>query len=339
MDWRRGFTSEYYATYVDSSTWRDGGRFEIIEGSVKREASNLLTSADVKCKNFDGTSEKLIRIWLDTQQDGEDAGHVPLFTGYTSSPDRDINGVVEYRTLQCYSVLLPASDILLPRGWYAPIGIDGTIMIESLLKCTNAPLDISPAEDDNRSLKQAIVAEDNETNLSMVTKILDAMNWKMRIDGYGRIYVEPYNLDPVVIFGATDNDVVENSVSVTYDWFSCPNVLRAVMDEAVAVARDEDSDTPMSINNRGREVWYEETDVVLNDRETLQEYAVRHLKELQRVSTKVSYTRRFHPDVYPLDVIQLNYPRQNLAGRYYVSSQSITLGFGAKTSEEVLATV
>lgn len=339
MDWRRGFTAEYYATYVDSSTWRDGDRFEIIEGTVKRENSNLLNSADVKCKNFDGTSEKLIRIWLDTRQDGEDAGHIPLFTGYTSSPDRDINGVVEYRTLQCYSVLLPASDILLPRGWYAPLGIDGTIMIESLLKCTKAPIDISPAEDENRSLKQAIIAEDNETNLSMVNKILTAMNWRMRIDGYGRIYIEPYILDPIAEFSAVDNDVIETSVSVTYDWFSCPNVLRAVMDNEVATARDEDSDTPMSINNRGREVWYEETDVVLNDHETLQEYANRRLKELQSVSTQISYTRRFHPDIYPLDAISINYPRQNLVGNYYVTSQSITLGFGAKTSEEVLAIV
>ena len=339
MDWRRGFTAEYYATYVNSSTWRDGDRLEIIDGSVKRESSNLLTSADIKCKNYDGNSERLIRIWLDTRQEGEESGHVALFTGYTSSPDRNINGVVEHRTMQCYSVLLPASDILLPRGWYAPVGIDGTILIESLLKCTNAPIDISSAEDENRTLKQAIIAEDNETNLSMIEKILDAMVWRMKIDGYGRIHIEPFNKTPISTFNAVDNDVIEPSVSITYDWFSCPNVLRAVMDDSVATARDEDSDTPMSIKNRGREVWYEETDITLNDRETLQEYANRHLKELQRVSTQISYDRRFHPDIYPTDVVTLNYPRQNIVGNYYVTSQNITLGFGARTSEEVLASI
>lgn len=339
MDWRRGFSAEYYATYVDSSTWRDGDRFEIIDGSVKREMSSLQASADIKCKNYNDTSERLIRIWLDTRQKDEEPGHIPLFTGYTSSPDRNIDGTVEYRTLQCYSVLLPASDILLPRGWYAPVGIDGTVLIESLLRCTNAPMDVSTAEDDNRSLKQAIVAEDNETKLSMVEKILSAMNWRMKIDGYGEIHIEPYNPEPVAVFSAVDNDVIETSVTVNYDWFSCPNVVRVVMDDNVATARDEDSDTPMSIQNRGREVWYEETDVVLNDRETLQEYAVRHLKELQRVSMEVKYDRRFHPDIYPLDIIGLNYPRQNLVGTYYITSQSISLSFGAKTSEEVQAAI
>ena len=179
----------------------------------------------------------------------------------------------------------------------------------------------------------------SETNLSMAQKILAAMNWKMKIDGYGKIYIEPYDINPLTVFNADDNDVIEPSLTVVYDWFSCPNVLRVVMDNDVATAYDQDSDTSMSIQNRGREIWYEETDAVLNDRETLQEYAERRLAELQRVSMQINYDRRFHPDIYPLDVISLNYPRQNLVGKYYILSQSISLAYGARTSEEVLAII
>ena len=328
MDWRRGFTSEYYVTHVDSSTWRDiSPRVEIISGTIKIETSNLLTSADIQCKDYTEDKEQLIRVWLDTRQEGDEAGHTPLFTGYTSSPDRSIEGVKELRTLQCYSVLLPAADVLLPRGWYAPVGIDGTVLVKSLLKVCHCPVDISPVEDDNRTLKQAIIAEDNETNLTMVEKVVSAMMWRMHVDGYGRVHIGPYVDKPVILFDAIDNDVIEPSVSVSYDWFSCPNVLRVVMDENVATAYDQNSDTPMSIQNRGREVWYEETNVILNDNETLQEYAKRRLKELQSVSTTISYDRRFHPDIYPLDVVRLNYPRQDLVGDYYVTSQSIELGW------------
>jgi len=32
----------------------------------------------------------------------------------------------------------------------------------------------------------------------------------------------------------------------------------------------------------------------------------------------------------------MNYPRQNIVGLYRVTSQNITLGYGGKTSEEVI---
>ncbi len=76
--------------------------------------------------------------------------------------------------------------------------------------------------------------------------------------------------------------------------------------------------------------------VDLNIGETLEAYANRRLKELQRVSETISYQRRYCPDLYPTDVVFLSYPAQDLKGNYMISSQSITLGFNATTSEEVI---
>jgi hypothetical protein len=108
------------------------------------------------------------------------------------------------------------------------------------------------------------------------------------------------------------------------------------MDGDYAEARDEDPNSPLSIQNRGREVWIEESSCNLNENETLAEYARRRLRECQQVSRVINYERRFDPNVTTTDIVQLNYPAQKIVGSFAVTSQSIALGFGAKTSEEVM---
>lgn len=66
------------------------------------------------------------------------------------------------------------------------------------------------------------------------------------------------------------------------------------------------------------------------------DYAKRRLKEEQMVSTVVSYDRRFMPGVVSTDVVKLNYPAQGITGNYMITSQTIEIGHGARTSEEVM---
>ena len=331
MDWRKGFSSKYYVTILDRDTWRDLRRIEITGGTIKREDSDLRESADIDCSNYTDTSEQIIRVWMDAKQNS-DSVHIPLFTGIATSPERNIKGNSTTQTLQCYSILKIAQDMLLPRGWYAPTGINGGTLIKDLLSVL--PVDISIAEN-SPGLKSAIVSESKENRLSMTDKILESMNWRMRLDGFGNISIEPYVDDSVATFDALSNDVLEQSLSVSHDWYNVPNVYRAVLDDSYSIARDDDPNSPLSIISRGREIWYEDSSVYLQDNETLAEYAYRMLKSLQQLATTVSYTRRFNPDVGVLDVVKLGYSAQQIDGLYLVTSQTITLGYGAKTSEEV----
>ena len=332
MDWRRGFSSKYYISVLDRNTWRDLRMIEITGGTINREDSDLRESADIDCVNYAETTEQIIRVWLDAKQNGSST-HTPLFTGIATSPARNIEGNLTTNTLQCYSVLKIAQDILLPRGWYAPSGINGGELIQDLLGVI--PVDISIAKN-SPGLKSAIVSESNENHLSMVDKILGVMNWRMKLDGYGNIYIEPFKDDPVITFDALSNDVLEPSLSVSYDWYNVPNVYRAVLDDSYSIARDDDPNSPLSTKSRGREIWYEDSSVYLQDKETLAEYAERMLGLSQQVATTISYTRRFDPSVYVSDVVRLGYTAQKINGNYKVTSQSITLGYNAKTSEEVI---
>lgn len=170
----------------------------------------------------------------------------------------------------------------------------------------------------------------------MTDKILNSINWRMRLDGYGAIYVEPINSEPKVMFSANELDMIESEIDISYDWYNAPNVLRCTLDDSYSVARDDDPKSALSTVNRGREVWYEDNDVTLNTNETLAEYAQRMLKEYQRTATEISYSRRYYPGIYPGDCIRLNYPAQQVSGIFLITDQDITLGYSAKTSEEVV---
>ena len=331
MDWSKGYSASYYGTFVDAYTWRDLTRFEITGGSISASDSQLINSADVNVVNYDN-GERWIRVWLDAKQ-GESITHVPMFTGLATSPKRDINGVISSSTLECYSVLKPAADILLQRGWYVPAGYKSGDMIKQLLSVIPAPF---KEEGVSPYIKQTIVAEDGETNLSMVTKILNVIGWRLKIDGYGNVTLAEFAAESSVRYDELWNDSVEPVLTVENDWFSCPNVFRAVADDVSAVARDDSPYSPLSTVNRGREVWEEETNCSLAETETIAEYADRMLKQAQKSSVKITYDRRYNPYITVGDLITLNYPKQKIQGMYRITSQSIQLSHGAKTSEEVV---
>lgn len=335
MDWNRGYSASYYANVVDPTTWRDTTRIEITGGTVKRETDGLMQSCDIDCVNYPQGVEQYVRVYLDTKQEG-DASHIALFTGLATSPDSDNEATLITNKVACYSVLKPCEDVMLQRGWYAPAGANGAELVEKLLRVTPAPVEIDQVE--APTLSQSIVAEDGENHLTMAHKILTALNWRMVIQGDGTIFLTPVAEEPTETFNPIDRDIIEAPITVKADWYKCPNVFMAIDDDLTAIARDDDPESMLSTDpeGRGREVWMHETNCDLADNETIAEYARRRLKEEQRYEITATYDRRFIPEVTASDIITLRYPAQGLNGDFYVKSQSIELGYGAKVSEEVI---
>lgn len=331
MDWTKGFSTQYYATEVDPITWRDIRRIDITGGQIKRTISGLRNSATIDCLAPLGGIELWVRIYMDCKQNGSYA-HEALFTGLAASPKRQAYATRDERSPNCYSVLKPADDVILPRGYYASAGADGGEVIRSLLSVSPAPIEIA---DGAPALSATIVAEDNETRLSMANRVVEAIGWRLDITGDGTIRLMPYSAVPVATFDPFTNDVIEVPINVTEDWYSAPNVYMAVADDLTGIARDEDEDSPLSIQNRGREVWKVETGVSLSTSESIAQYAQRRLREAQRVRKKASYDRRYNPAVGVGDVINLHYPQQDIDGLYMVASQSVKIGYGASTAESV----
>lgn len=330
MNWANGFSAAYYAAIIDPRTWTETGRLEIVDGNVKRESSDLRDSADFTAVEYDG-AERWVRLYLEAKQAG-DKVRTPLFTGLTASPTRNIDGNLSTSRVDCYSVLKPCADVLTQRGYYIPAALPLNNAVRRLLDTTPAPVEI---EGDMPALESALISEDGETALSLVTKIIKAIDWTIQTTGDGTIHIRPRTTGYVARFDAVDNDMIEPEITYTRDWYSLPNVFRAVSEDTAAVARDESTSSPLSIQNRGREIWAEEDSVDLAENESLAAFALRKLKELQNAATKISYNRRYDPDILPGDSVYLHYPNQGIDGAFTVSSQSITLDFGATTAEEV----
>lgn len=332
MDWAKGYEASYIMHTVDPATWRDTDTIQITGGSIKRELTGKRESADVDCKGIDIGIERWVRIYLETRQDGA-SERTALFTGLATSPADEFEGIVRNNTLTCYSVLKPCEDVALPIGWYAPKNTSGAEVIRRLLSVTPAPCVIQPYAP---LLSDHIVAESNETHLTMIDKILTAIDWRLWIDGNGVIRVESKTSEPVASFDPIENDMIETKVRVSGDWYNCPNVYRATSGDVTGIARDENPDSALSIPARGREVWKSESGVNLASGETIAQYAQRMLRQAQQVKKSASYTRRYVPTVKPGDHVRMAYPAQGLTGVYMVESQTVTLSYSASTDEQIL---
>ena len=231
--------------------------------------------------------------------------------------------------------LKPVDDILVDRGYYIPAEVAAPQAAARLLRSGVAPVELEQVADPPH-LTEAIVAEEGETKLTLAIKVLEAIGWRIQIDGYGRVYVGPEKESIVTMYDANDNDVIEPKMKDRKDWYSCPNVFRCVSGDLTAVARDDDPESPLSTIRRGREIWKEETSVNLGTNESLAAYARRRLKELQSPARTVSYRRRFDPNVTVGDIVRINHPEIGIDGLFKVTSQSMALTYGCRTVEEAV---
>lgn len=325
MNWLEGYTSQFYMTIVDPNTWRDVDTISVPAGTVTKTADGLMESADITMtQNLGG--ERIVRVYVVARQ-SDDGERAPIFTGLMQTPNTEWDGTRRELKGVCYSVLKPASDILLPRGWYAAKNAVAAEVAADLLDVL-APVEV---EGESPKLIEYIVAESNETRLTMARKILDAIGWRIRINGNGNIKICPAAEETSERFDSLGNDIVELKVTDEQDLYSCPNVFRAVSGDTYAEARDEER-----IEARGREVWAQEENVTPNDGESLREYAQRRLREMQSVERKVKYSRRFLPDIVPGDMVELHLPAQDVAGIFRIERQQITLGYNATVDEDTV---
>lgn len=331
VNFSKGISATYYAAKVNPQTWADGEEINIISGSITKKAdSDLVESADISVKD-NIESDTWIRVYMIAEQGGIKQ-RVPLFTGIVSSPSRNIKGNTETRKLDCYSVLKVSADVLLPVGWFAPARTNGGELIRLLLSDLPCPIEV---DEGAPTILSSFVAGNKDSKLSIAQEIAKAINWQIKVNGDGSVRICPKPLTISGTFDNIENDILETAVTDNRDIFSVPNVLRVTLEGSAATARDDNPDSVYSTVNRGREVWAQE-DAKLAAGESLGEYAFRRLKELQNPSRKLSYTRRFQPDVDVNDLVSIVYPRQAIGDVFRVTSQTIDLSYGAKVKEEAI---
>lgn len=336
MNWNHGFSAIYELQRVDPISWQDVGSFNLTAGSISKSEGGLIESADITMTEPPG--ECWLRVYLKARQ-GESGERVALFTGLASTPQRSLNGNFITYKVSCYSVLKPAEDVLTPRGFFVAAGVSGAEAAAELLRIGPAPVTY---ETPSPRLTEAIVSEDKDTYSAMAQKIVEAIGWRIRINGDGSIEILPKPEEEAARFDEEENDSIEVSFTDSNDWYSAPNCLRVVSGNECAEVRDDNPDSELSTVSRQEarggsgEIWRQETASSIGEYETLQTYAERRLRELQGPARKISYNRRFRPEVTIGDKVRLHLPGHGVDDVFTVKSQKITLGYGARVAEEVM---
>ena len=330
MDWNQGYTATFRLYSVNQSTWGDGDEIEnLVSASVTKDnESSLIEDASI---SIDGEPIKgYVRLVLEAKNTSGMA-KVNLGTFLVTSPKRSINGVLTTIDLECYSVLKPADDKLLPPGWYFPEGGDPIAGASELLSnCLKCP--VEPAESDIRT-DQVKVAESNETALSMAKYLLEDTNWFIYIDGRGCVSIKKKPDNIVKMFDACENHVLMPNITDESDIFDIPNILRVTDSSGnyeTIYNNDEQSDT--SIEKLGWEKWSSEQ-LSLDYGETLLGKGGERMEELSKTTRKINYSREFDPDVKLNDVALYMLPKQRIVGTFRIISQSLSIENGIKVSE------
>lgn len=337
MDWSKGFSAQYDLMQVDPVSFLDMGPLRFTAGTIDNSNSGLMQSADLTMTEDPG--ECWVRVYLKARQ-SDSGARVALFTGLTSAPERALDGRRNTFNVECYSVLKPIDDILVPRGYYAPAGADAAALVAELFSVGPAPVEVEP---DGPGLIETIVAEEDMSRLDVAWLILDAVGWRLRIDGNGTIRICAYSSESSVTFDAREHDALELQLTDEQDWFSVPNCIRVVSGNNYVEYKDDDPDSRVSTVSRKAtrggtgEIWMNDNASSIGSNESLAEYAMRILKENQASARKVSYSRRYFPDLLVSDLVSLRLGGVGIDGTFRITSQRIELGYGCRTSEEVVA--
>ena len=165
----------------------------------------------------------------------------------------------------------------------------------------------------------------------------------------GRILFAPKqdtaSLQPVWTYDDGNSSILLPEITMDHDLYGIPNVVEVVYsngnDNYYSRVVNDDSNSPTSTVNRGREIIHRVTDpefVGDPTKKQVDEYADKLLKELSSVEYTVSYSHGYCP-VRVGDCVRLNYSSAGLNNvKAKVISQTIKCESGCSVSEKAVFT-
>lgn len=345
-DWTKSMqqTFEYYT--VDPGTWHDVELIDTVKSStINRDfESETLGSATIDITEAVG--ECYIRVYLITIQNGV-SEKFPLGTFLVQTPSSSFNGKVRSVSMDAYTPLLELKENPPPLGYYIPK--NSNVMSEGVRLAREhmrAPV-VETSYDFN--LYNNFVANTDDTWLSFVSDLVTNANYYIDLDELGRVLFSPKqdtaSLSPVWTYTDDNSSILASDISMDHDLYGVPNVVEVIYSDDYSNyssrVENNDSNSPTSIVNRGREIVYRTTNPDLGGTPMqwqLDEYAERLLKELSSVEYTITYTHGYCP-VRLGDCVRINYKRAGMTDiKARVISQSIKCKPGCQVTEKAVFT-
>lgn len=337
-------TFEYYE--VDPGTWRDKKLISNVKSCTIKRDSETETLGSATFNINESVGECYIRVYLITIQKDVTEKH-PLGTFIVQTPSSNFNGKVREVTMDAYTPLLELKEGLPPIGYSL---LKGDNIMETAYRLCREQARAPVVETDcDTTLFYDFVADPNDTWLTFTTDLISNAKYNFDLDELGRILFAPIqdtpSLQPVWTYNDDNSSILLPSVTVDHDLYGIPNVVEVIYsngaDKFYARVVNDDENSPISIQNRGREIVRRITDpdMIGNPTENeIQEYAERTLRELSSLEYTITYSHGYCP-VRVGDCVRLNYERAELINvKAKVVSQSITCRPGCEVTEKAVFT-
>lgn len=345
-DWTKSMqqTFEYYT--VDPNTWRDIARIDNVKKCTIKRDSDTETLGSATFDVTESVGECYLRVYLITIQNGLREKH-PLGTFLVQTPSSSYNGKIREVSMDAYTPLLELKENL-PSIGYSLLK-DENIMSAAYRLCrehARAPVAETACD---TTLFYDFVADPKDTWLSFISDLIINAKYVFDLDELGRIIFSPKqdtpSLQPIWTYSDDNSSILYPNVTMDHDLYGIPNVVEVVYsngnDSYYARVCNDDSNSPISIQNRGREIIHRVTDpdLVGNPTENeIQEYAERLLRELSSLEYTLTYSHGYCP-VRVGDCVRLNYTRAGLTDiKARVISQSISCTPGCEVTEKAIFT-
>ena len=345
-DWSSSMqqTFEYYV--VDPGTWRDVKKIDNVKSCTISRDTEAETLGSATIDVTESLGESYVRVYLITVQNGVKEKH-PLGTFLVQTPSSSYDGKVRSVSMDAYTPLLELKENPPPIGY--SLLKDDNIMSKAYQLCrehARAPVVETECSD---TLYYDFVAETNDTWLTFLRDLIANAKYTFALDELGRILFSPKqdtaSLQPVWAYNDDNSSILKPDLDMDHDLYGIPNVVEVVYSTGseyyYSRVVNDDSNSPISTVNRGREIIYRVTDPDLNGDPTenqIQEYAEQLLRELSTLEYTITYTHGYCP-VRLGDCIRLNYKSAGLVGiKAKVISQSIKCESGCPVTEKAVFT-
>ena len=358
-DWTKSMKQSFEYYTVDPTSLADIDKIGTITSASFDRDSTAETLGSATIDAIESTGETYIRCYLNTLQKGI-AEKFPIGLVLCQTPKTSFDGIVRNVSMDCYTPLIELKEKKPPLGYTIRKGsniMDAAYRIIS----ENARVPVNKVEhtyeknsdgtlnDTSPTLYTDFVANTDDTWLSFIIDLISNAKYELELGERGDILFSPKqdidSLQPVWTYNDDNSSILYPDITMNHDMYGTPNVVEVIYsygnDYKQAVSRNEDINSPISIQNRGREIIQRVTDPNLQGyvtQEQIQTYADQLLKSLSTIEYTVSYKHAYCP-VRVGDCVRLNYTKAGLNGiRAKVISQAIPCEPGCPVSEKATFT-
>lgn len=337
-------TFEYYI--VDPNTWMDVKKIDNVKSCTINRDSKAETLGSATIDVTESLGECYIRVYLVTIQNGI-TEKIPLGTFLVQTPSSSFDGKIKNISMSAYTPLLELKENPPPLG-YSLLKDNNIMETAYMLIREHARAPVVKTESDIK-LHYDFVANANDTWITFLADLIANAKFSLGLDEMSRIIFTPKqdtaSLQPVWTYNDDNSSILYPDVNMDHDLYGIPNVVEVIYsngsDYYHARVVNDDSNSPISTVNRGREIVHRDTkpDLVGNPTEQqIQEYAERLLRELSSLEYTISYTHGYCP-VRIGDCVRFNYSRAGLKDiKARVISQSIKCEPGCPVTEKAVFT-